>query len=99
MAAESPARGSDVVVADPNYGPSANGGVPVDSGPQPARSGDLDRSGLVFTPLPGTAAEAKALQSLLKLDPQNVFIGDRATEGSLGELHGPRLSRLATGHP
>ena len=96
MATESPARGSAVVVANPDYGPSASGGVPADSGLQPARSGDLDRSGLMFTPLPGTAAEATALQSLLKLDAQNMLIGDRATEANLRELHGPRILHLAT---
>ena len=96
MAAESRARGGAVVVADPDYGPSASGGVPVDDNLQPARSGDLDRSGLVFTPLPGTAAEAKALQTLLKLDAQNVLTGDRATEASLRELHGPRILHVAT---
>lgn len=96
IAAESPARSSAVIVADPNYGQSANGETPVDSGLQPARSIDLDRGGLVFTPLPGTAAEAKALQSLLKLDAQNVLTGDRATESSLRELHGPRILHLAT---
>jgi CHAT domain-containing protein len=85
-----------VVLADPNYGPSAAGGAPVDSGLQPARSGDLDRSGLVFTRLAGTATEAKALQSLLKLDAQNVLTGDRATEAKLRELHGPRILHVAT---
>jgi CHAT domain-containing protein/Tfp pilus assembly protein PilF len=96
MAAESPPWGTAVVLADPNYGQSPSGGPPVDTGLEPARSADLDRSGLVFTPLPGTAAEAKALQSLLKLDAQNVLTGDRATEARLRELHGPRILHMAT---
>ena len=96
MTAETPAPGSAVVVANPDYGKSASGEVPVDTGFQPARSEDLDRSGLVFTPLPGTAAEAKALQALLNLDAQNVLTGDRATKASLRELHGPRLMHVAT---
>jgi tetratricopeptide (TPR) repeat protein/CHAT domain-containing protein len=96
MSAESSPRSSSVVLADPNYGPSASGGAPVDSSLQPVRSGDLDRSGLVFTPLPGTSAEAKLLQSLLHLDAKNVLTGDRATEANLRELHGPRILHAAT---
>ena len=96
MGAESPARGRAMVLADPNYGKRASREVPVESGLRAARSGDLERSGLVFTPLPGTAAEAKALQTLLKLDAQNVLTGDRATEASLRELHGPRILHVAT---
>jgi CHAT domain-containing protein/Tfp pilus assembly protein PilF len=96
MAAELLPRGTAVVLADPNYGQPPSGGPSVDTGIEPARSADLDRSGLVFTPLPGTAAEAAALQSLLKLDAQNVLTGDRATESKLRELHGPRILHLAT---
>jgi CHAT domain-containing protein len=50
----------------------------------------------LFTPLAGTAAEAEALQSLLKLDAENVLTGDRATEANLRELHGPRILHVAT---
>jgi CHAT domain-containing protein len=50
----------------------------------------------VFTPLAGTAAEAQALQSLLRLDAQNVLTGNRATEASLRDLHGPRILHVAT---
>jgi hypothetical protein len=38
---------------------------------------------LTFTPLAGTAAEAKALQGLLKLDAQEVLTGANATEEKL----------------
>jgi tetratricopeptide (TPR) repeat protein len=58
LAAPAPARGSPVVMADPAYDQSTSGGPPLDL----PRSSDLDRSGLVFYPLAGTAAEAKALQ-------------------------------------
>lgn len=50
----------------------------------------------MFTPLPGTAAEATALQSLLKLDPRDVLTGNKATEAALKQLHGPRILHLAT---
>jgi CHAT domain-containing protein/Tfp pilus assembly protein PilF len=96
MAPESPSRSRPMLVADPDYGPSASAEMPVDTRLPAARSNDLDRGGLVFTPLPGTTAEAKALQSLLKLDAQNVLTGDRATEASLRELHGPRILHVAT---
>jgi CHAT domain-containing protein len=91
LAAPAPAPGSPVVMADPAYDQSASGG------PRPDyRSSDLDRSGLVFYPLAGTAAEAKALQGLLKLDAQEVLTGANATEGKLKGLHGPRILHVAT---
>lgn len=96
MAVEPPPRGTAVVLADPNYGHPSGWGPRDDAGLEPVRSADLDRSGLVFTPLPGTAAEAKALQSLLKLDAPSVLTGDRATETNLRELHGPRILHMAT---
>jgi CHAT domain-containing protein len=96
MSAESSPRYGAVVLADPNYGEPPSGGAPVDAGLEPKRSADLDRSGLMFTSLAGTAAEANALQSLLKLDAQNVLTGDRATEAKLRELHGPRILHMAT---
>jgi CHAT domain-containing protein len=93
LAAPAPARGRPVVMADPDYGQSAIR-PPLDIGSY--RSGDLDRSGLVFTPLAGTAAEAKALQGLLKLDAQEVLTGANATEEKLKGLHGPRILHVAT---
>jgi CHAT domain-containing protein len=80
------------VLADPAYGNSNFGTTAIQS----ARSADLDRSGLVFNSLPGTAAEAQTLQSLLKLDAQHVLTGDRATEAQLRALQGPRILHLAT---
>jgi hypothetical protein len=55
LVAPAPARGSPVVMADPVFGQSARGRPRADY-----RSSDLDRTGLVFTPLAGSAAEAKA---------------------------------------
>jgi CHAT domain-containing protein len=51
---------------------------------------------LVFTPLAGTADEAKALQGLLKLNAQEVLTGANATEEKLKGLHGPRILHVAT---
>jgi CHAT domain-containing protein/Tfp pilus assembly protein PilF len=96
MADEPSTRGGALVVADPNYGATERTDVLMDASLQPVRSGDLDRSGMVFSALPGTAAEAKLLQSLLQLNDENVLTGDRATEDSLRELHGPRILHIAT---
>jgi CHAT domain-containing protein len=96
FASDSSSRSSAVVVVDPDYGHSASVVAKADTVIQPSRSGDLDRSGLVFEPLPGTAAEAKALQALLKLADQNVLTGANATEAKLKQLHGPRNLHLAT---
>jgi len=93
LATPAPARGSPVVMADPAYGSSASG-PPPDVGAY--RSGDLDRSGLVFTPLAGTADEAKTLQGLLKLNAPDVLTGANATEEKLKRLHGPRILHVAT---
>jgi CHAT domain-containing protein/Tfp pilus assembly protein PilF len=96
MAGETPSRGSAVVLADPDYGRSVSEVAAVDTHVERARSVDLDRSGLTFAQLPGTADEARALQSLLRLDARNVLTGDRATEARLRELHGPRILHMAT---
>ncbi len=96
IAAQSSARSSAVVMADPDYGKSATAGLPLDTGLTSARSADLDRSGLVFPALEGTAAEAKALQGLLKLDAEHVLTGTNATEARLKTLQGPWILHLAT---
>jgi CHAT domain-containing protein/Tfp pilus assembly protein PilF len=88
--------GKALIVANPNYGTAERTDARIGSSLQPARSGELDRSGMDFSSLPGTAAEAKLLQSLLQLDDENVLTGDRATEASLRTLHGPRILHVAT---
>jgi CHAT domain-containing protein len=93
LAAPAPARGRPAVMADPDYGQSASG-PPLDISSY--RSGDLDRSGLVFTPLAGTAVEARALQELLKLNAEEVLTGTDATEERVKALHGPRILHVAT---
>lgn len=88
-----PVRSSPVVIADPAYDQSASMGAPNTS---QNRSLDLDRSGLVFTPLPGTANEAIALQQLLKLETEQVLTGANATEEKLKGVRGPRILHVAT---
>jgi len=93
VAAPAPERGVPVVMANPDYGQSTSGPP---SNLASYRAVDLDRSGLVFTPLTGTAEEAGALQGLLKLDAQDVLTGGNATEEKLKRLHGPRILHVAT---
>ena len=96
LAGASPARASAMVMAAPAYGPSPGARLRTDSSAEPPRSAELDRSGLVFRPLAGTAAEAKALQGLLKLKAEEVLTGEQASEEKLKGLHGPRLLHVAT---
>ncbi len=96
MSSVSAAKGSAVVLADPAFDERSDKGPTVERPLSPARSADLDASGLVFTSLAGTAAEANALRSLLKLGAGNVLTGARATEASVRDLHGPRILHLAT---
>jgi CHAT domain-containing protein/Tfp pilus assembly protein PilF len=93
VAAPAPASGAPVVIADPDFGQSASWGPPRDISSYPS---DLDRSGLVFTPLAGTVDEAKALRRLLRLDAREVLTGADATEEKLKGLRGPRILHVAT---
>ena len=85
-----------VIVADPNYG-NANAEIakaePSDLG---KRSVDMDRGGLRFTPLPGTAEEAKILRTLLKVTDDRVLTQTKATEDRFKELHSLRILHVAT---
>ena len=84
-AAATTARGVPVVVADPAFD---TGGTA--SGASPTRS----VLGNHFEPLPGTAAEAQAIKSLLAN--ARVFTGDQATETALKEVAAPRVLHVAT---
>jgi CHAT domain-containing protein len=79
------ARGAAVVVANPAFDP---GGAA--TGAAPTRSA----LGNHFEPLPGTAAEAEAIKSLLA--GARVFTGDQATETALKSVVAPRVLHVAT---
>jgi CHAT domain-containing protein len=96
FASESSSRGSTVVVANPAYGKSAAVVAQGKEVPKAKVVAQADGAIQVFKPLPGTAAEAKALQALLKLEDQNVLTGANATEAKLKQLHGPRILHVAT---
>jgi CHAT domain-containing protein len=84
-----------VVVADPDYGRVA--AAPSKQSPlQPRRSNDLDRGGLVFRRLAGTALEARDLKALLKLKEPNVLVRLQASETALKQMKGPPVLHVAT---
>jgi CHAT domain-containing protein/Tfp pilus assembly protein PilF len=87
------ANGKAVVVANPDYGTKEAQTAAVVS---PARSLDLDRGGMTFTPLPGTAQEAQALKPLLKVHKEDLLMHAQATEARVKRLHGPRMLHIAT---
>ena len=85
-----------VVVADPDYGKVTGLLAEANPGIQLSRSVDMDRGEMVFTPLPGTAEEAKILKFLLNSKDENLLIQAKATEDRVKELHGPRILHVAT---
>jgi CHAT domain-containing protein/Tfp pilus assembly protein PilF len=97
LASEASSRSGAVVLADPDYDNRASMLAQFDTLIPPQHSNDdLDRRGMVFTSLPGTIEEAKALKVLLQLNDQSVLTGANATEAKLKQLHGPRLLHIAT---
>ncbi|NJO12144.1 MAG: CHAT domain-containing protein, partial [Gammaproteobacteria bacterium] len=84
-----------VVIADPDYG--RVGVTPSKLSPlQPQRSNDLDRGGLVFRQLPGTALEAQDLKGLLKLNESNVLVRLQASETALKQMKSPPILHIAS---
>ena len=90
------ANSEAVVVANPDFGPSIPIMAQTASSVRSERSADFDRGGMVFTPLSGTAAEAKALRPLLKVKDEHLLTQAKASEARLKQLHGPRVLHIAT---
>ena len=82
--ASSPAVGRPVIIADPDFGTVGNG-------PTSAR---FALPSLVFDRLPGTAAEAQAIQAVLPN--AELLTGKEASESALKQLMRPRILHLAT---
>ncbi|MGH9845228.1 MAG: CHAT domain-containing protein, partial [Blastocatellia bacterium] len=83
-----PSRQGPLVVADPDFGEKTR------SAEAAAAAGGFDLSQADFTPLPGTAEEARALEALL---PQaTVLTKGRATEAALKQADGPSILHVAT---
>lgn len=72
------------VFADPEFGGSDL--------PTTKREGDLARSG--YSPLPGTAQEARAVASLF--EGATLYLGKNATAGNLLGVHPPTILHIAT---
>jgi CHAT domain-containing protein len=91
-----PSRNPDVILANPDYHTADDTFQLAQAG---NRSGDENRrstelSQLQVGPLPGTAAEAEAIQPLLS----NAIplLGDEATENALKQVQAPRILHIAT---
>ena len=88
-------RSPAVVMADPAFDGEAAAGTGGQESAAPAGTArSRDHSGVKFDALPGTAAEAQALQRILP--EAQVLTGTRASETALKRLHGPRILHIAT---
>ena len=86
-----PSTQGPLVVADPDFGEPADKAEKREAATA-ARAFDFSQA--YFTPLPGTAAEAQALKSIL---PQaTVLTRDKATEGALKQAASPNILHIAT---
>ena len=91
----SPSQQPPVLIADPNFDrpgevvarqPNANS---IDA----KNTRSIDLSQRTFSPLEGTAEEAKAISILLKVKP---LTGAKATEGAVKQVKSPRILHIAT---
>jgi CHAT domain-containing protein/Tfp pilus assembly protein PilF len=89
-------KGETVIVADPDYGKAAAVVAKGEISEPSKRSAELDRGGMDFKPLPGTAEEAKTLKALLKVSDDHMLTQANATEEQFKQLHGPRILHVAT---
>ncbi len=88
--ARTKSQGGGVLFADPKF--DDTGGAKNDNKTRGARSADL--ATLQWPQLPGTAAEADAIVKSFK--GFKVYRGDQATEGTIKQVHGPKILHLAT---
>jgi len=86
-----PARGPAVIIADPVFD-AKDAGNPQSTDGSSRRS--IDFRSFKFDRLPGTAAEAQALKSVLP--DASVLTGTAATETAAKKIAGPRILHIAT---
>jgi CHAT domain-containing protein/Tfp pilus assembly protein PilF len=86
-----PSTAPAVIVANPDY-EVANASIQIASTRSSQRSAELSQ--LQFGPLPGTAAEAEAIQQYLPN--AEVLTADQATENTLKQTEAPRILHIAT---
>ena len=96
LEATSVGKGEAVIVADPAYGAGAAVVAKCEISERSTHSTDLDRGGMIFQALSGTAEEAKTLKTLLKVPDRSVLTQAKATEDQFKQLHGPRILHVAT---
>ncbi|HVK82476.1 MAG TPA: CHAT domain-containing protein [Kofleriaceae bacterium] len=84
------AQGGGVMFADPSFDAAAPASGP--GGSRGRRSSDL--ASLLWPPLPGTGAEADAIEKRMR--GLKVYRGRAATETALKRIHGPKILHLAT---
>jgi CHAT domain-containing protein/Tfp pilus assembly protein PilF len=92
LAAGAGRASGDYIFADPAFGDRRYDTKPA-ADPRSARGMDALRR-VTFTPLPGTAEEAKALKALLR--GATVLERSDATEDALKKVRGPRILHIAT---
>ena len=90
LAVHTKAQGGGVMFANPAF--DATGGAPTSNGSRGARAVEL--ADLMWPQLPGTGEEADLVEHTW--DGLADFRGDKATEGALKQLHGPKILHLAT---
>ncbi len=89
-----PSRQPPVVIANPLFDSISANVQAVQAADRGSARRSADLSGATFSPLPGTAGEAKALSAILPR--VRVLTGAQATERSLKLLSGPDILHVAT---
>ncbi|MCA9470186.1 MAG: CHAT domain-containing protein, partial [Nitrospira sp.] len=89
-------RNNPVIVADPDFGQSVTIAAKSSSSTTTDGAVDLDRGGMVFKPLRGTAEEATALQPLLRVNDDHLLTQAHATEARVKQVQSPRILHIAT---
>jgi len=94
-------RSGPVVMGDPLYDapPLQARPSPINAKPNPVPQGSANRrsvdfAALTYQPLPGTAQEAKGVESLMP--GARLFLQREATEGALKQVKAPRVLHIAT---
>jgi CHAT domain-containing protein len=92
LAVHTKAQGGGVMFANPAFDATGGGAGTSGTGSRGARAVELSQ--LMWPQLPGTGEEADLVERTW--DGLADFRGDKATEGALKQLHGPKILHLAT---
>ena len=86
----SPSKQPPVVLADPYFD---RPGEVATASSNSNNTRSIDLSKITFSPLSGTAAEARAIASLLNINP---LLNSQASEGALKQVKSPQILHIAT---